>query len=143
MSCKEALSNAESTTVRLADDPSSRAKIAVTREGLEYVTAPLPEQAEIPLTRIMEATEERESGPAIDEVTPVRGFSRMTIVIKLAERLTGKKPLLAKPDLAVARGVTLAAMTNRLGGAVSTESNPAAQQRSIARIAAGTGTDVG
>ena len=68
VNCKEALSNAESATVRLASDSGSRAKIAVTREDLERVTAPLLEQTEIPLTRVLETAKEKEPGLTIDEV---------------------------------------------------------------------------
>ena len=143
VNCKEALSNAESATVRLASDSGSRAKIAVTREDLERVTAPLLEQTEIPLTRVLETAKEKEPGLTIDEVILVGGSSRMTAVTKLVERLTGKKPLLVEPDLAVAKGAALAAMISKLGGVVNAESSPAVQQQSIAQIAAETGIDAG
>lgn len=143
VNCKEALSNAESATVRLASDSGSRAKIAVTREDLERVTAPLLEQTEIPLTRVLETAKEKELGLTIDEVILVGGSSRMTAVTKLVERLTGKKPLLVEPDLAVAKGAALAAMISKLGGVVNAESSPAVQQQSIAQIAAETGIDAG
>lgn len=143
VNCKEALSNAESATVRLASDSGSRAKIAVTREDLERVTAPLLEQTEIPLTRVLETAREKEPGLTIDEVILVGGSSRMTAVTKLVERLTGKKPLLVEPDLAVAKGAALAAMISKLGGVVNAESSPAVQQQSIAQIAAETGIDAG
>ena len=143
VNCKEALSNAESATVRLASDSGSRAKIAVTREDLERVTAPLLEQTEIPLTRVLDTAKEKEPGLTIDEVILVGGSSRMTAVTKLVERLTGKKPLLVEPDLAVAKGAALAAMISKLGGVVNAESSPAVQQQSIAQIAAETGIDAG
>ena len=143
VNCKEALSNAESATVRLASDSGSRAKIAVTREDLERVTAPLLEQTEIPLTRVLETAKEKEPGLTIDEVILVGGSSRMTAVTKLVERLTGKKPLLVEPDLAVAKGAALAVMISKLGGVVNAESSPAVQQQSIAQIAAETGIDAG
>ncbi|MFW9176491.1 Hsp70 family protein [Corynebacterium amycolatum] len=143
VNCKEALSNAESATVRLASDSGSRAKIAVTREDLERVTAPLLEQTEIPLTRVLETAKEKEPGLTIDEVILVGGSSRMTAVTKLVERLTGKKPLLVEPDLAVDKGAALAAMISKLGGVVNAESSPAVQQQSIAQIAAETGIDAG
>ena len=129
--------------MRLASDSGSRAKIAVTREDLERVTAPLLEQTEIPLTRVLETAKEKEPGLTIDEVILVGGSSRMTAVTKLVERLTGKKPLLVEPDLAVAKGAALAAMISKLGGVVNAESSPAVQQQSIAQIAAETGIDAG
>ena len=143
VSCKEALSSAENATVRLASDSGSRAKISVSREDFERVTAPLLAQTEIPLARVLESAQEKEPGLTIDEVILVGGSSRMVAVSKLVERLTGLEPMLVEPDLAVAKGAALAAMISKLGTVVDESLSSAQQERSVAQLAAETGIDAG
>ncbi len=114
VACKEALSSAQSYTVRLASDTGSRAKIKVTREEFEQLTAPLLERTELCMERLFQQVEEKQPGFAFDEVILVGGSSRMVAISELVQRATGLKPRIFEPDLAVAKGAAISATISQL-----------------------------
>ena len=82
-------------------------KIEVTREAFEDISSDLIARTEMLLESVLaKADLEWED---IDEVLCVGGSSRMPMVVKMLESLSGKKPLLHDPDECVAKGAALQA----------------------------------
>ena len=105
---KKALSSAESKTqiVRYTAVP---VKITVTRGQFEEMTAELLEETIRITKRTLAEAEERYPGVTqqISEVLLVGGSSRMPAVKAALKKEFGWDPMLADPDLAVARGAAL------------------------------------
>ncbi|AZA08459.1 Chaperone protein DnaK [Corynebacterium pseudopelargi] len=114
VACKEALSAAQAYTVRLASDTGSRAKIKVTREEFEQLTAPLLERTELCMERLFKQFEAKQPGFEFDEVILVGGSSRMAAVGDLVQRATGLIPRIFGPDLAIAKGAAISATISQL-----------------------------
>jgi molecular chaperone DnaK len=82
-------------------------KIEVTREAFEEAASDLLARTEMLLESVLaKANLEWED---IDEILCVGGSSRMPMVSKMLESLSGKKPLLHDPDECVAKGAALQA----------------------------------
>jgi molecular chaperone DnaK (HSP70) len=87
------------------------ARIEVTREEFEAMTADLLDRTIKIVQRTLDTLEERSPGATIDEVLLVGGATRMPAV---AARLSGKfgwTPKLHDPDLAVAKGAAIFALS--------------------------------
>jgi molecular chaperone DnaK len=82
-------------------------KIEVTREAFEVAASDLLSRTELLLESVLAKADLEWSN--IDEVLCVGGSSRMPMVGKMLERLSGKKPLLHDPDECVAKGAALQA----------------------------------
>ncbi len=82
-------------------------KIEVTREAFELAASDLISRTEMLLESVLAKADLEWSD--IDEILCVGGSSRMPMVSKMLERLSGKKPLLHDPDECVAKGAALQA----------------------------------
>ena len=107
---KKQLSNRESRPVPLQFGGGA-ARIEVTRAEFEAMTADLLDRTIDIVRRTLATLEEKAPGSTIDEVLMVGGSTRMPMV---AERLVaefGWTPKLHDPDLAVAKGAALFALS--------------------------------
>ncbi|HAI10792.1 MAG TPA: hypothetical protein DCM28_03755 [Phycisphaerales bacterium] len=110
--CKRALSARDKARmgITFAGKPVN---IDVTRQQFEDLTADLLYRTESRIVRVMEAA--GMSWDQIDEVLTVGGSTRMPQVIKLLERVTGKKPNTSlSPDEVVAHGAAIHAAITQL-----------------------------
>jgi molecular chaperone DnaK len=105
---KKALSSAESKT-QIVRYTAAPVKITVTRGQFEEMTAELLEETIRITKRTLAEAEERYPGVTqqISEVLLVGGSSRMPAVKAALKKEFGWDPMLADPDLAVARGAAL------------------------------------
>ena len=143
VACKEALSKSESYTVRLSSDTGGRAKITVTRDEFNQLTAPLLQRTEVCFDRLLTAVEEKDPGFEFDEVILVGGSSRMTAVSELVQRRTGLEPQIFEPDLAIAKGAALSATISQLENMAGAGADDAERERAVREFAAKSGIDAG
>ena len=141
VACKEALSKSESYTVRLSSDTGGRAKITVTREEFNQLTAPLLQRTEVCFDRLLTAVEEKDPGFEFDEVILVGGSSRMTAVAELVQRRTGLEPQIFEPDLAIAKGAALSATISQLENMAGADAGEAERERAVREFAEKSGID--
>lgn len=143
VACKEALSKSESYTVRLSSDTGGRAKITVTRDEFNQLTAPLLQRTEVCFDRLLTAVEEKDPGFEFDEVILVGGSSRMTAVAELVQRRTGLEPQIFEPDLAIAKGAALSATISQLENLAGEDAGDAERERAVREFAERSGIDAG
>lgn len=143
VACKEALSKSESFTVRLSSDTGGRAKINVTREEFNRLTAPLLQRTEVCFDRLLAAVEKKDPTFEFDEVILVGGSSRMTAVGELMQRRTGLIPQIFEPDLAIAKGAALSATISRLEKLAGAGAGNAERERAVREFAERSGIDAG
>jgi molecular chaperone DnaK len=99
------LSDAERTEVVVTHD-GARATVALSRDELEEMTAPLLRRT-LDLTRSCLDEAARRGVAQVDRVLLVGGSSRMPAVAELLRRELDLDPQLHDPDLAVARGAAI------------------------------------
>ena len=107
---KKQLSQQQSRPVQLRF-AGAAAKVEVTRAEFEQMTADLLDRTVAIVKRTLATLQEKQPGATIDEVLLVGGSTKMPMV---AERLTaefGWTPKLHDPDLAVAKGAALFALS--------------------------------
>ena len=100
--------HARSLPLRFA---GAAAKIEVTREEFEAMTADLLDRTIKIVQRTLGTLEEREPGTTIDEVLLVGGATRMPVVAARLTQKFGWTPRLHDPDLAVAKGAAIFALS--------------------------------
>ncbi len=146
---KQSLSQREAVDV-LVVFGGERASVTITRAELEELTATLLERT-LDLTRSVLAAAAAKGVDGIDTVLLVGGMAKMPVVARRLTEELGVVPVLADPDLAVAKGAALygqkmaleAYATSSLvaGGALADgqsldSATPAARAQAIARTAA-------
>jgi molecular chaperone DnaK len=107
---KKQLSNRESRPVPL-QFAGSAARIEVSRTELESMTADLLDRTVDIVRRTLTTLEEKQPGATIDEVLLVGGSTRMPMVTDRLVKEFGWNPKLHDPDLAVAKGAAIFALS--------------------------------
>ncbi|WP_289009896.1 Hsp70 family protein [uncultured Thermomonospora sp.] len=88
------------------------ARVELTRERLEELTADLLDRTMQITVRTVEKAQAA-GVDRIDEVVLVGGMTKMPVIAERLEKLLGLRPTRHEPDLAVARGAALFALTRR------------------------------
>lgn len=87
------------------------AKVEVTRAEFETMTADLLDRTVVIVKRTLETLKEKQPGATIDEVLLVGGSTKMPMVAERLTREFGWTPKLHDPDLAVAKGAAIFALS--------------------------------
>ncbi len=107
---KKHLSSQESRPVQLRF-AGAAARIEVTRAEFETMTADLLDRTIEILRRTLDTLEQRAPGATIDEVLLVGGSTRMPMVAARLAKEFGWEPKLHDPELAVAKGAAIFALS--------------------------------
>jgi molecular chaperone DnaK len=106
---KKALS-AKEKDARPISHAGQRARVEITREQFEQITAELLEQT-IAITNTVKADAMSRGVRSIDKVLLVGGSSKMPVVKRRLREVLGVEPELFEPDQSVAKGAALYAMS--------------------------------
>lgn len=108
---KKSLSSRQSVNLAMSFAGASL-KLEVTRELFESLTSYLLESTLVIVDRTIASAKAKDPSLTIDEVLLVGGSSKMPLVSAKLEERMGVKPIIADPDLSVAKGAAIYSTLN-------------------------------